>query len=144
MSHNSSPSHNNKQITLIPQIEELPSISNDDNDVYVIDDSLNLSNRHSEASYATLSPSSLDTDVPLHLPSIVDVGIDQELPIETHRSLTQNKSHMIFLCLSVMMGGAFNNVLGKVRSKPLGGCNYFVSIINAIAYSLVYVTILVS
>lgn len=81
-----------------------------------------------------------ESDIPLHLPSIVDVGIDD--PEDQRTSLT--RTQMLILCLSVMLGGAFNNVLGKIRAKPLGACNYLVSIMNAIAYSSIYFVILVS
>lgn len=47
------------------------------------------------------------------------------------------------ICASVILTGAFNNVLGKIRSKPLGAYDYFVSLFNALAYTLFYWVVLV-
>lgn len=99
--------------------------------------------------YTSLSPTFIESDGPRHSPCISDSGMnccDDETSMneEPSWSPSRHKFRMIVLCFSVMMGGALNNVLGKIRSKPLGACNYFVSIINPIAYSLIYFTILVS
>eukprot|EP01071_Lankesteria_metandrocarpae_P008729 Lankesteria_metandrocarpae@DN5036_c0_g1_i10.p1 len=42
----------------------------------------------------------------------------------------------------LVIAGAFNNVTGKIRSKPLGAYDYFVSLANSVVYSIVYLSIL--
>lgn len=46
--------------------------------------------------------------------------------------------------LCVIVFGTLNNVLGRIKAKPLGAFNIFASLANAVAYIAAYAAILVS
>lgn len=90
-----------------------------------------------------LSPNASSDEVELHVPSFMDGGVDEEFT-DNREPSSMSPFVMIALALSVMLGGSLNNVLGKVKSKPLGTCNFFASVSNPLIYAALYLAIVVS
>lgn len=71
----------------------------------------------------------------------------RSIDIESHATVApetgaswalQRRVLLVGLCVVAVATGALNVVLGKVRAKPLGACNYVSGIVNTCVYCLIY------